>query len=307
MPADISKPHLGLSRVEYADLVADVGRIFHAAAVNHVISFPRLAATNVEGTRGVIRLAAEHGADLHHLSCSSVARSRHHSEGTVPERHRITAEEVLLVPYLATKWVAEELVFAASARGLPSWIHRLGRVSGHSITGVCRRDDPFWSFVTGATRLGAVPSTAASIDLTPVDYAVRAMLHLAGTPPGVFGLTNPYLTPISRVFDHLRDHGYPILDVPHEQWSTRWGPWSRDPVRARAVLRAGDWDRTPSLDNTATLQLLSAAGITCPHIGMELLDRVLAYFRSIETLAEPEHVIPGQMAQSRVPDHPAGI
>lgn len=315
MPADLGEPLFGWSAHSFATLARRTGWVYHAAAeVNLIDSYARLRPANVDGTRTVIRLAALSGARLHHLSSASVARSRRGRRGPIPEDHRVPADEVPPVPYPASKWVAEELVRSAAERGLPVWIHRLGRITGHSVTGACAANDSFWTFVAASVRLGVAPIVGGAIDLTPVDYAIASISRLSTLPPGVFGLTNPYPTPISRILNHLREHGTHLDEVPVQIWRRLLRAGHRDPELARAALLADtEWNQAPALDNTRTLRLLGSHGVRCPNIDDELIARTIRYFREHDMMIPNEPVIPVQSAlprrsaQSTRPDRPVEI
>jgi len=71
--ADVGRPRFGLDEPCYRALVTDVDVVVHlAGAVNWVLPYSSLAATNVDGTEHVLALCADAGARLVHVSSQIV-------------------------------------------------------------------------------------------------------------------------------------------------------------------------------------------------------------------------------------------
>jgi amino acid adenylation domain-containing protein/thioester reductase-like protein len=288
VPADLRLPLFGLAAAEFGALADRLATIFHAAAhVNHMETYATLRPTNVLGTHEIIRLAAHGGAALHHISTSSAAVDRARPEPTVPADRIVAADAVLPMPYVATKWAAEQLVLAASRRGLSAVVHRIGRTCGSATAGACGTDDAFWTFVAAALHLRAAPDLPDLIDLTPVDHTVRAVRHLSTTTPSgtITGITNPDPTPITAIFDHLRDLGHQLEHVTPAQWTnllashTPTSP-AADVLARAALLGDGHWNWAPTLVDDRTRRVLYAAGITAVMPAVTIAAHDL-YFRHI--------------------------
>jgi len=69
---------------------------------------------------------------------------------------------------MQSKWVAEKLVTTARERGIPVSIYRLGRMSGHSKTGVSNTDDFMHRVLRGCIQLKSAPDANMMVDMTPV-------------------------------------------------------------------------------------------------------------------------------------------
>src|SRR5258706_5050922 len=115
-----------------------------------------------------------------------------------------------------SKWVAERLAVAVRARGLAVCVYRRGLVTGPSVTGRCKTDD----LTLAAARLcidrKILPAVDASLDLLPVDYVARAIVHLSRRPESrgqVFHLFNHQPMSWERFGDWLRGEGYELRPV----------------------------------------------------------------------------------------------
>ncbi|MBE9048266.1 SDR family oxidoreductase [Pleurocapsales cyanobacterium LEGE 10410] len=123
--------------------------------------------------------------------------------------------------YTQSKWVAEQLVTIARDRNIPVTIHRPGRISGHSKTGVCNPNDHTFRMIRGCIQLGSVSLNDSLVNLIPVDYAVEAIVHLASQAESIgktFHLFNPQPTPWNEVAKLINSLGYPIKQVTYEEW-----------------------------------------------------------------------------------------
>ena len=74
LAGDLAEPALGLDAEAWAGLRDEIDTIVHCGAlVHHLSPYLRLRPANVEGTRTLLRLAAEgRGKRLHHVSTLSV-------------------------------------------------------------------------------------------------------------------------------------------------------------------------------------------------------------------------------------------
>ncbi|MDX2604376.1 amino acid adenylation domain-containing protein [Streptomyces caniscabiei] len=183
---DLAAGGLGLGASDWADLRERVDTIVHSGAhVHHLSPYERLKPANVEGTRTLLRLAAEgRPKAFHHLSTLGVFGPGQ-APRLVSEDSPIDGEQHLYGDgYAASKWVADRLVERAFERGATGAIHRLGRIWAHTATGAVSTDDMFSRLLTSCAALGCHP-TGPDLEeaLLPVDVLARAVvgLILAGT------------------------------------------------------------------------------------------------------------------------------
>ncbi|MCE9575737.1 MAG: amino acid adenylation domain-containing protein [Deltaproteobacteria bacterium] len=188
---------LGLDAATYDALARTIDTVYHGGArVDHVRGYAALHPANVRGTREILRFVARGRTKaLHFLSTLGVVLpAARVVEGVIREDAALGPLGQLPNGYMQTKCVAEHLVATALARGVPGAIYRLGAVTGHSITGVCNRDDFTYSALRTSIDLGFGDDLDADLTLTPVDFAARAIVALSRWPARrdtVFHVTNP--------------------------------------------------------------------------------------------------------------------
>ncbi|MEV4921456.1 non-ribosomal peptide synthetase [Streptomyces roseoverticillatus] len=290
---DLEKPLLGLAEDRFALLADRIEVIYHnGARVNIVDSYARLRAANVLGTREVVRLAATARVKpLHYISSSAAGVGRDRTPDVVREDRRVAPDRVASNGYVATKWVAEELVRAAGERGVPAVIYRPSRVSGHTGTGACTTGDALWTMVRAIVELRAAPDRPVregmrfDVDLVPVDHVARAIVHLGRQPEShgkVFHVTNPEPLGFDALIDSLRKLGYDVASLPYEEWKhLLLGAADGKPSLAPAALLAQGLQvgtASPRYDRSNTERGLAGSGIACPVVGDGLVATYVQYF-----------------------------
>lgn len=101
--------------------------------------------------------------------------------------------------------------------------YRVARVCGDSVTGACPTDDLLWRVVKGSIQVGGVPAaTEIVVDLVPVDYVAQApvwLSHRGAAEPSlaasgaVAHLSNPRLTSLGAIVEHLRGTGWSLPEI----------------------------------------------------------------------------------------------
>jgi thioester reductase-like protein len=176
--ADLEAPGLGLTGEAAAGLAEQVETVVHcAASVSFALPLEEARRINVEGTRGVLELAARAPGlkQVVHVSTAYVAGQRDgrafEHEGDVGQEPRNTYEQ--------TKLEAEALVLAS---GLPVAILRPSIVVGDSRTGWTPAFNVIYWPLQGFAR-GLLTSVAADpdgrVDVVPVDAVADALLELS--------------------------------------------------------------------------------------------------------------------------------
>ncbi|MBW4617803.1 MAG: amino acid adenylation domain-containing protein [Cyanosarcina radialis HA8281-LM2] len=221
---DLSKSLLGLSSDEFAALADRIDAIYHNGAwVHHSSDYYTLKPANVLGTQEILRLACQTKTKpLHFISTISVFDSDRSDELTlIKETDSLGDRPPNSNGYVQSKWVAEKLVNTARERGLPVSIYRPGRISGHSQTGVFNPNDLLYRLIIGCIQLGSIAKDDESLELAPVDYVSRAIVHLSKQPESLgkaFHLVNHHPLLSSSIFKSIRSFGYSIKEVSDEQW-----------------------------------------------------------------------------------------
>jgi thioester reductase-like protein len=189
---------------------------------------------------------------------------------------------------MQAKWVAEELVDRARARGLPTTIFRPGTIAGHAETGAFNPDDFVCVLIKGCIELGFAPKVDATVNLVPVDYVARALVKLAltaSTPAPSYHLVSARATAWNEIVQWIRAIGYPLVELPYSQWRAMLLERAEETGNALAPLlplfRAHDttrWLLLPPYDDALARRDLGGTGIACPPIDAALFRRYIERF-----------------------------
>jgi thioester reductase-like protein len=195
--------------------------------------------------------------------------------------------------YTQSKWVAEKLVRDARARGLPVCIYRLGRIAGHTQTGACQTRDFLWRMIKACIQMRCMPVLDRTVDMSPVDYISKAVVHLSQRKESLgtnFHVLNPQPTDLNQLGDWIRSFGYPLEQMPYDEWRTALIQIDEGSVdNAAYPLIPLFFESTPqeqmpertreaSFDCQNTLAGLAGSSIACPQVDAQLLSTYFAYF-----------------------------
>ncbi|WP_280408322.1 thioester reductase domain-containing protein [Nocardia brasiliensis] len=292
---DLAERNLGLSEAEFEDLSHRVDCIFHnGAEVDFLKSYDRLYPANVSGTREVVRLATTGHLKRVFYSSTYGVFTQNPALDVVLENQRPFGIEYHTEGYLQSKWVAEKMLWAASDAGLPVTIFRIGMISGDSATGLGSDNAILDRILTSFLQLRKVPNVRQVLDMTPVDYAARAMVHLAKTPEfqgGAYSVTNPCGVTIEALCEMLTELGYAVQKV---DWSSEWRGEILNSKPNNAMFRmrpfieeAVDELIVPLYDTRRIDSALAKSGISCPAITPEILQKYIAHFAQKWEFDEP--------------------
>ncbi|HEY9826259.1 MAG TPA: thioester reductase domain-containing protein, partial [Stenomitos sp.] len=227
VPGDLTLPQFGLHETDFDDLASILDAIYHNGAwVHHLYPYAILKASNVLGTQEAIRLACQgKSKPLHYISTPNVFSGLGHSGiRTIAESDPINNECLPHDGYVQSKWVAESLVWAAMARGLPASIYRPTRIGSHSQTGLYNPQDFLYRLIQSCLTLQSYPSGTLAENVMPVDFASPAIVYLSQRPDCLgkaFHLAHPEpLTPEPLVAA-ATTLGHPLSALPYADWRVR--------------------------------------------------------------------------------------
>eukprot|EP00934_Nitzschia_sp_Nitz4_P001632 Nitzschia sp. Nitz4//scaffold259_size27336//7912//11118//NITZ4_008191-RA/size27336-processed-gene-0.18-mRNA-1//-1//CDS//3329544504//1632//frame0 len=238
---DLSKPLLGIDSLQFKSLALEIDSIIHCGAeVNLIKPYASLKESNVLGTQEILRLATTNGfvktkvKPVLYISTNGIfpVDSSAFEERPVQVKEDVVLEDLsskLTEGYAMSKWVAEKMCTIAESRGLPVSIMRPGNMAGSRMTGVQNPDDLNFLLIEGmiATKSAPVLGTDMALDMTPVDFAASAVVHLAVHAPHQamgqrFHLqSSQEPIPLARIVDWLREGGHEIEAVNTEEWVQR--------------------------------------------------------------------------------------
>ncbi|KAL2060625.1 hypothetical protein VTL71DRAFT_9266 [Oculimacula yallundae] len=300
LPGNLSHKKLGLAPDHYKELVSSVKVIVHAGAtVNLVYPYAALRDANVGGTREILRLASESGATLQYVSTNGVLPP---STKAWPESARIDVDDVpdkLVDGYGQTKWVAEELVYEAGARGMPVRILRAGTISGHSTSGSTNTYDLFNALLVESLHLGYFPNIVGwRAEMTPVDFVSKAITTLADDTTSenrIFHLGDANPVDTQSLFDDLSKLGFPTKPLEWKNWVSLWAE-KRGSLKRGAgaftadILRGG----MPSVEFLRDITILgdeatkpALASLARPSIDVKLVETYARHWYARGWLPRP--------------------
>ncbi|MFI0796861.1 amino acid adenylation domain-containing protein [Micromonospora rubida] len=223
IPADLAAARLGLSDDVWNRLAATMDAIYHnGAQVNSLLSYEKLRAVNVDGTRELLRLATQgRPKTFHHISSDAVFDAYgYHRQAKIYEDEPLAHGDSLYGGgYAETKWVADKLVANARAAGLTAAIYRPGMLTGASTDGCGQLNDFFARFLKGIIQLGICPELDGTIDVAPVDVVSRTVVEISVSGGGgTYHLTHPEPISYRGFIDAVVDAGYPVEVVPLHVW-----------------------------------------------------------------------------------------
>jgi amino acid adenylation domain-containing protein/thioester reductase-like protein len=300
---DLSQPLLGLSAEQWRSLVERVDVIYHNGAwVHHASPYSTLKAANVLGTQEVLRLASLGKVKpVHFISTIGVFSAAGDAVKLLAEHSSLDDDRVPEGGYTQSKWVAEKLVAIARDHGLPVSIYRLGRVSGHSKTGVFNPNDFLYRLLIGCIQLGSAPDGEFLEGLVPVDYVSKAIVHLSKQQESLgkaFHLINPQLLDLKMLFNVIRSFGYPLQQLSYEQWRLKLvkiAETSPEHTLYSLIPFFPPRESTDAKSQLATLQFdcqntlnALADSIFCPPADEKLLRTYLSYLVRSNILKAPQ-------------------
>ena len=241
---DLSQPLLGIDTMQFKMMALEIDAIIHCGAqVNLIKPYSALKESNVLGTQEILRLATTNGfvrtkvKPVYYISTNGIFPV---TETAYPKKEegRIVVPEDVHLPELAphldegyaqTKWVAEEMCNIAESRGLPVCVLRPGNMAGSTVTGVQNQDDLNFLLLEGMIESGCAPvvGTNYALDLTPVDFAARAVVHLTvDAPQKALGQRMHLQSPqepvaLSQVVDWLKENNHNVEGVTRELFMER--------------------------------------------------------------------------------------
>jgi len=308
LPGDLALPRLGLAEAEWTRLAGGLDAVIHnGAAVNFIYSYEALKPANVDATAEILRLAATGRVKpLHFVSTVGLVTGRSSDGAPIAEDADPGDPAGLANGYEQSKWVADRMVAAAIARGLPASIYRLGLVSGDSRSSRFEHDDFLSALIVTALSLGALPDLGGRLPMIPVDIVARALVTTA-LRPGALGhcyhlvhpepMTGRYLAVLAR------RRGYDVRLLPWTAWRQailQPGRLAGTELEAYAgFLRNAETLAVPALSMTNAMAAAGPVLASCPA-QRDLLGRMLDGFAEQGRLTVPGDRSGGRAASGLV-------
>src|SRR3954451_10301562 len=226
---DLSADRLGVDEEWIAQHTGQVDHFFHLAAIYDMTADDTTnELLNVGGTRHALELAEALRVGCFHQVSSVAAAGEHHGafdESMFDEGQHLPSA------YHRTKFESEKIVRTEAT--VPWRVYRPAIVVGHSETGAMDKvDGPYYFFPLMKLMRDNLPGwlPLVGIDLgdtnvIPVDYAAKAMAHLAHLPDRdgeAFHLVNPEPQPVVDMINAFcKAAGAPTFATPVDRRTTR--------------------------------------------------------------------------------------
>jgi thioester reductase-like protein len=216
---DIAQHNLGMRSELWKSLTTRVQAIIHnAALVNYVLNYNALKPHNVDGTRELLRFSYTGTKKEFHFISSTIIFGWT-SEGDLLESENNEDMLNLDFGYAQSKWVAEQLVFAAEKQGLNVRVYRPAFISA-STNGIASKDDIVIRLLAFMINHGLAVNARNQISFLPADIAanhIAAIFKQRQTADRTFHVTvDSYynLLDITRLI--TEEYGYPFVyyDIP---------------------------------------------------------------------------------------------
>ena len=177
---DLADPNLATAPA----LAYQIDTVVHgAAAVNLFAPYEALRAANVLAARAVLEFAAR-GApkSVHFVSTVGVFLSPRYRGQTIPEDADVGGAEGLRNGFAQSKWVADQMMARARARGLAVTIYRPAFVGWHARTGRAGEHDLVALLLASSLAAGCAPRLDLQINATPVDHVAETVARMVSLP-----------------------------------------------------------------------------------------------------------------------------
>lgn len=221
VPGDTGRPYLGLTKTAYRDLAAEVEMVIHNAAISSwIVPYSKIKPVNVFGAIEVLRFAARSRIKPVHFVSTTGVYPGHPGE-RIWHEGSLTETEHVVGGYRQSKWVADTLMRQGRERGLPTYVYRLGAMTGSQRTGACSPDTFINHLIKGCIQLGAYLDYDLLLELVPVDFCADVVVHIAlsgSTPHAVFNVTGAHSVSMNSVFEMIAAYGYPLRCLPYREW-----------------------------------------------------------------------------------------
>jgi len=180
---NLAAADLGLDRSAWRGLADGVRTIYHnGALVNYLFDYASMRDPNVGGTNEVVRLAMSHGAVLNYISTTFVFGWS--VKETLFESDTNAGMDHLDFGYSQSKWVSEQVVRDAIARGLPARIFRPALLTP-SVHGGGFNFDISIRLLAFMLNHGIGTTARNQVSFTPADVAASNIVAISRDQDGI--------------------------------------------------------------------------------------------------------------------------
>jgi thioester reductase-like protein len=298
LPGDLAQQRLGLAPGDWTSLSEDLSAIYHCGAdVDYVKPYETLRGANVSSAVDIVRLASSgRPKALHYASTTFMF-------GFVARELCLETDANLEMAglnfgYAQSKWVAEQLVLDAAARGLTARVYRPSLVTA-SKDGKYVRRDLMSRILSYMIRHGVSVDSANQISFVPVDVCANNIVALslleAGAPVVVHITADHYYTMQDVCVAITRQSGYGFEHVTLERFMDYMNancPKS-DPMFPLLAFFNQNWRRIDLMrdkryDSAQYRQARAASPLAVPQPSLEdTVGRIVAFLQNEDLVPVP--------------------
>lgn len=298
LAGDLAEPRLGLAPDDWTSLAEDLSAIYHCGAdVDYVKPYETLRAANVSRT-----------ADIVHLASTGRPKALHYASTTF--MFGFVGREVCLETdanqemaglnfgYAQTKWVAEQLVHDAAARGLTARVYRPSLVTA-SKDGKYVHRDLMSRILSYMIRHGISVDSANQISFVPVDVCANnivALSLLETDAPAVVHITADHYYTMQDVCAAITGQsGYGFEHVTLERFMDYMNTHcpKSDPMFPLLAFFNQNWRRIDLMrdkryDNAQYRQARAASPLAVPEPPLEdTVGQIVAFLQNEDLVPAP--------------------
>jgi len=223
---DLNETKLGIDNTVFEALAQRIDAIYHCGAwVNMIYPYSKLKHSNVFATQEILALASKTKVKpVHFISTIDVFSVDEGTYKIVDNQDYIGPVNLLCNGYARSKYVAEQLVMAASKRGIPVSIYRPSNIVGPVQAGTHPKNSLVSLIIEGCIQLGAAPKINSMMNLVPADYASQLTVYLSLNQEAsgqAFNVVSPKSVSWEETILGLTQSGYSIESVAYEDWLSR--------------------------------------------------------------------------------------
>eukprot|EP01080_Neovahlkampfia_damariscottae_P000077 gene77-4326_t len=294
VPGDLSKENFGMEKQAFNGYQILIDVIYHnGSLVNSIYSYEDHKPANVFGTIEILKLATGFKLKpVHYISTIGVLVTDGfqtiNEETQFPENHF----ELIRGGYEKSKWVAEQLIEKAGSKGVPVSIFRPGLISSESELGSSNTIDWFIRFLVGITKMKIVPEGKSSIDMSPVDYVSKAIVHITTTErENAFKLIKFHLVNLNEsnftiveLYNAIESYGINLEQLSPQKWFEKMNqelPKENILYPSLPMFVYGFPNMNEKLyDVSNTKKLLSGSNIECPKLSEKIVHNTLKWLEN---------------------------
>lgn len=306
--ADLEKPLLGLSQVDFNQLANTIDVIIHNAAITSVMrDYHSLRAANTLSTACLLQLAAINVLPFHLISTIAVAPLSLTGEEVLHEAP-VLFHNGLQDGYQQSKWASEQMATIAQNKNYPVRVYRLARITGATESGYINPKDLVWNIIRSGLRNNALPQLPITEPWTPVDVIASFIVadSLKNTDSSFLNLTPLHNVELVKIYEWLKLSGFNTPILPINTWcdevkrKNHTNPSLDDQAMLGFFEQRADIAKTnggkqlsiaPINNQNFTRSLLNL-GLHLPEITQPLFERYLSYAIANDIIQQPQKITP---------------